>query len=252
MNLIFGDTIDDFLVVYLDELLVYSDSHGKHVNRLEVLLSNLASNDLYVRKSKCEIMTTQTEFIGLHPGTEGIYIEEKRNRVVKEWPKPCNLPELRYFIELLQCFTHFTKHFSHKAAPLKNLTRKGIGIPKWNEKCKTSFNNLKEMLCNSLVIQPTNWELPFHCHMDAFELAVGGTLSQVYNDGHEWAMAFFSKRLSQAEENFLAYDREILGSVNFLKRFRCYLEGSKFEVITDNQVLGYFFTETELSRRDAR
>lgn len=93
------------------------------------------------------------------------------------------------------------------------------------------------MLCNSPVIQPPNWELPFRCHVDESELAVGGTLTQLYNAGHDRAVAFYYKRLSQAEENYSANDRELLGLVHFLKRLRCYLEGSEFEVITDNQVL---------------
>lgn len=91
-------------------------------------------------------------------------------------------------------------------------------------------------------MQPPNWDQPFRCHIDASALAVGGTLIQLDDDGYDRAVAYFSKRLNQAEENYRTNDRELLGLIYFLKQFRCYLEGTEFEVITNNQVLKNFFS----------
>lgn len=91
---------------------------------------------------------------------------------------------------------------------------------------------------------------PFHCHTDACQTAVGGSLTQLDKDGKEHVISYFSKRLSPAQENYKANDRELLGLVYFLQRFRCFLEGCEFQVYTDKQVLKNFFTKPTLSRRE--
>lgn len=252
MNSIFSDIIDDYLVVYLDDLLIYRNTYEEHLIHLEEVLSRLQDHQLYVGKSKCELMTSQTEFLELQLGVEGISIGDDRKKAIAEWPIPQNLTELRGFVGLLQFFRRFIRHFSHIAAPLTNLTRKGSGIRLWNDECTKAFNALKKTLCQAPVMQPPDWHKPFRCHVDASALAVGGTLTQLDTDGHDRAIAYFSKRLNPAEENYTSNDRELLGLVYFLKRFRCYLERAEFEVITDNQVLRYFFSKPDLTRREAR
>lgn len=101
-------------------------------------------------------------------------------------------------------------------------------------------------------MQAPNWEKPFRCHIDASAVDVGGTLTQLDDQGSDRVVAYFSKRLNSAEENYTANNREILGLVYLLKIFRCYLEGTSFEVITDNRALKYFFRKATLSRREAR
>lgn len=128
MNSIFEDDVDVFLVVYLDDLLVYSDSYENHLKHLELGLSRLQDNQLYVGKSKCKVMTTNTEFLGLQLGVHGIEVGEDRKKIVQEWPRPNNLSELRRIIGLLQFSRRFIKKFSHLVAPLTDLIRKGCGI----------------------------------------------------------------------------------------------------------------------------
>lgn len=96
-----------------------------------------------------------------------------------------------------------------------------------------------------------DWDAPFRCHIDASQTAVGGALTKIGENG-EHAVSYFSKRLSPAEENYSANDREHIRLIYFLQRFRYYLEGREFTVLTDNQVLGSFFTKQKLSRGEAR
>lgn len=105
---------------------------------------------------------------------------------------------------------------------------------------------------NSPATAPPDWTQSSWCHTDAIQLAFGGSLSQFDQCGHERAIAFFSKRLTKTEENFSANNRELFQLVYFLQRFRCFLDGSKFEVLTDNKVLKRFFTKSNLSRREVR
>lgn len=114
------------------------------------------------------------------------------------------------------------------------------------------FAALKKLLTSAPILVAPSWSKSFRCHTDASQDAFGGTLTQIDNEGRECVVVYFSKRLCSAEENYSANDRELFAMIYFLKRFSCYLEGTSFEPITDNQVLKNFFTKPHLSRREAR
>lgn len=111
---------------------------------------------------------------------------------------------------------------------------------------------MRQALVTAPILIPPDWSKPFRCHVDASQLAVGGTLTQLDDKGNDRVISYYSRKLSDAEEKYTADERELLGLVYCLKRFRCYLEGSSFDVFTDNQVLKSFFTKPNLSRREAR
>jgi hypothetical protein len=123
---------------------------------------------------------------------------------------------------------------------------------KWDKKCEQGFAEIKNAVTGAPILQSPNWKKPFRGHIDASQLAVGGTLTQIDDDELEHPVAFYSKKLLPAEANYSANDRELLALLSFLQRFRCYLEGTEFEIFTDNQVLNHFFTKPSLSRREAR
>ena len=122
----------------------------------------------------------------------------------------------------------------------------------WDESCNIAFKSLKKALITAPILVSPQWNKPFICHTDASQYAVGGTLTQKDQDYRDRVVAYFSKRITKTEENYSANDRELLALVYFLKRFRCYLEGSTFTVETDNQLLRHFFTKKDISRREAR
>lgn len=252
MNRIFYDCVDVFLVVYMDDLLIFSKDEESHMKHLEIVLSRLREHKLYVSPKKCEFMKIEIDFLGLIVGKNGIRVNPSKVEVLKSWPRPQSLTDVRSFIGLLQFFRRFIKDFSTLATPLTNLTKKGYGIQKWDETCDKAFESLKQAITTAPILVAPNWKKPFRGHVDASEFGVGGTLTQLDDAGRERAIAFFSKKLSPAERNYTANDRELLGLVYFLERFRCYLEGSNFEIFTDNQVLKHFFTKAKLSRREAR
>ena len=132
------------------------------------------------------------------------------------------------------------------------MTKKGSGVHKWNEKCYESFQRLKDAITSAPVLVAPDWKKPFRGHIDASERAVGGTLTQLDENGRDRVISFFSKKLAPEEVNYTSNDRELLGLIRFLQRFRCYLEGWEFEIFTDNQVLKNLFTKKDLSRREAR
>lgn len=252
MNSIFYDHLDDFVVVYIDDLLVFSKNREDHLRHLEIVLSRLKAHQLYIGRAKCHFMASEIDFLGLIVSQQGIHVDPERIRAVQEWPRPKTVSDLRSFVGLLQYFRRFIKDFSSIAAPLTDLTRKHSGMHLWDEQCTSAFKDLKSRLTSAPILVSPRWDKQFNCHVDASQYAVGGTLTQTDDDGQERVVAYYSKRLNDAEENYTSNDRELLGLVYFLKRFRCYLEGSTFEVITDNQVLSNFLTKKNLSRRETR
>ena len=252
MNQIFYDCIDDFLVVYMDDLLVFSKDEESHLKHLETVLSRLEEHELYVSPKKCEFLQSEIDFLGFLVGKDGLRVNPKKIEVLKTWPVPKSLLEIRSFLGLLQFFRRFIPKFSEVAAPMTNLTKKDMGIEKWDEKCDEAFEKLKMFITNAPILVSPDWKKPFRCHIDASQIAVGGTLTQLDDNGKERVIAFFSKKLSPTESGYTANDRELLGLISFLKMFRCYLEGVEFEVFTDNQVLKSFFAKPKISQREAR
>lgn len=240
------------MVVYMDDLLIFSKDEQSHLKHLEIVLSRLKENKLFVSPKKCEFMKTEIKFLGLIVGRDGLQVNPAKVEILKSWPKPKSLTEVRSFMGLLQFFRRFIKDFSKLSAPLTNLTKKEMGIKKWDKTCDESFQVLKNAITSAPILISPDWNKPFRGHIDASETAVGGTLTQQDEQGMDRVIAFFSRKLTPAEENYSANDRELLGLVYFLERFRCYLEGTSFEILTDNQVLKHFFTKSNLSRREAR
>lgn len=252
MNDIFHDCIDDFLCVYIDDLLVFSKDEESHMRHLEIVLSRLKEHELYVSPKKCEFFEQEMDFLGMIIGMNGIKVNPKKVDILRTWPKPDSITDLRSFLGLLQFFRRFIPNFAKVAAPLTDLTKKDMGVHKWDEKCDDAFEKLKKYITEAPILVCPDWSKPFRGHVDASQTAVGGTLTQLDENGKDRVIAFFSKKLSDAETDYSANDRELLGLVRFLERFRCYLEGCTFEIFTDNQVLKHLFTKQKLSRREAR
>lgn len=192
------------------------------------------------------------KFLGLIVGRSGLKVNPETASVIKLWPFPRTITELRRFIGLLQFFRYFIKYFPKTAAPLTALTSKSSGIHRWNEKCTQAFHTLRGALTSAPILVPPDWANAFRCHVGASQEAVGGILAQLDDTGSERVVAYYSRKLSIAEQNCTANERGRIGLVYNLKRFRCYLEGSSFEFFKDNQVLEAFMGKKNLSRKEAR
>lgn len=193
---------------------------------------------------------TETEFLGLIVGIDGIKIGKEREKVVRDWANLSTITELRGFVGLLQFFHRLIRNSLDMAAPLTNLTRKGTSIKIRDATCDEAFARLKERLVSAPKMMVPDWSKPFKCHTDACQRAVGGALTQYNDKKEERVISYFSKRLSTAEENCSANDRKLFGLIYFLKQFRRYLEGRSFEILTDNQTLENIFIKKFLRRRE--
>ena len=124
MNSIFHDCMDGFIVVYMDDLLIFSKDKESHYKHLELVLSRLEKHELYVAPKKYEFMKDNIDFLGLLIGKDGIRVNPKKVEILKTWPKPSSVTEIRSFLGLIQFFRRFIPDFSKIASPLTDFTKK--------------------------------------------------------------------------------------------------------------------------------
>lgn len=231
MTRVMHDFIDDFLTVYIDELLIYSDTREGHSEHIRAVLTRFREHRLHVSPKECQFMTCETEFLGLIVGNEGLQVNPAKVEVVKNWPRPRSLTKRRSVLGLVQFFRRFIKDFSKRAGPLTALTQKNVGIRGWDVQAELAFDDMKRALTTVPVLRPPIWSEPFRLHIDASKMAVGATLTQLGSKGNDRVIAYMSRKLTRSEQNYTANERELLCLIFSLQRFRCYLEGSTYDVL---------------------
>ena len=159
MNRVFRPYVDQFVVVFIDDILVYSKDRENHYTHLRVVLETLRKEQLYAKLSKCEFWLNEVSFLGHIVSKERIRVDPKKIEVVVEWKPPRNVTEVRSFLGLTDYYRRFVKGFSMIAAPMKKLLQKNVKF-EWGEECKRSFDKLKAFLTEAPVLtQPTCGDL---------------------------------------------------------------------------------------------
>jgi transposase InsO family protein len=250
MHAIFKPCIDrGFLTVYLDDLLIHSRSAEEHEQHLREVLQIMADNQLYAKASKCEWNRTEVTFLGHLVGIDGIRMDPKKTAVIADWKQPVTQKELRSFLGLANYFRKFILGYATVAAPLNELLKATTpadltGV--WTAHHTECFDCLKRMCADEIVLQYPDFDKPFELVSDASLLGTGAVLLQ---DGRP--IAYTSKKFSSAERNYTTGEQELLGVINALKEWRCYLEGPQVTLVTDHHPLTSL-SHTPLSRRQAR
>ena len=151
MNRVFKDFLDQFVIVFIDDILVYSQSEIEHERHLRMVLQRLRDHQLYAKFKKCEFWLSQVTFLGHIVGRDGIKVDPSKIEAVKDWPRPKNPTDVRSFVGLASYYRRFVEGFSKIAAPLTELTRKTQKFI-WSDKCEDSFQELKRRLISAPVL----------------------------------------------------------------------------------------------------
>lgn len=249
MNRVFAPILNKFVVIYLDDILIYSKTPEEHVDHLKQVLDILKKEKLYAKMAKCEFNKTEVPFLGHIVGREGIKVNPKKIEVVQNWPVPTDVQQLRQFLGLTNYFRKFILGYSSISAPLNELTKKHTNFKEaWKENHTLIFNQLKTALTTAPVLAFPDFEKPFTIVSDASLIGTGAVLLQ-----DERPIAYTSSKFIPAELNYTTTEQELLGVVKALKEWRCYAEGNKgLKVITDHNPLTYLSTKPTLTRRLAR
>ncbi|KXZ40924.1 hypothetical protein GPECTOR_1291g539 [Gonium pectorale] len=258
MNDIFRPFLDQFVLVYLDDILIYSRSPEEHAQHLRQVLQLLQQHQLYAKASKCAFGVTQIDFLGHIVSDKGISADPRKIEAISKWPQPRTITDLRSFLGLAQYYRRMVRGFSNTAAPLTNLlaghTGKGSKqvITNWTKEHTQAFEALKTALTTAPVMAAPDPNRPFIVTTDASDYATGGVLSQV-QDGTERVIAYESRKLTSAECNYPAHEREMLAVMHCLRVWWHHLKGPHPVTIwTDNSAVSKFKTQPLLNRRQAR
>ena len=250
MQQIFHPYLDQFVVIYLDDILVYSKTKEDHKKHLKIVLQLLRENQLYAKLNKCEIFMKQVSFLGHLITQDGIYMEQEKIKSIIDWPIPKSVTEVRSFLGLAGFYRKFIKNYSQMTSIINDLLQKNVPFV-WTSKHTEAFETIKQAVVSAPVLKTPDSSLPFVVTVDASGYAVGASLSQDQGKGLQ-PIAFMSKKMLPAERNYPVHEQELLAVILALREWRHYLHGQKFKVITDHHSLKYLQTQPQLSRRQTR
>jgi len=246
MNRVFSPYLDQFVVVFIDDILIYSKNNREHAEHLRIVLQTLKQEQLHAKQSKCDFWLDRIAFLGHMISEEGISVDPSKIQAVKDWPIPRTVTEIKSFIGLAGYYRRFVQDFSKIAAPLTKLTRKGERYI-WTEECTAAFEQLKQRLITAPILRTPSGRGGMVIYSDASGKGLGCVLMQ-----HDHVIAYASRQLKPHERNYPTHDLELAAVIFALKIWRHYLLGDKVLIYTDHKSLKYIFTQKELNMRQRR
>ncbi|KAA0065875.1 pol protein [Cucumis melo var. makuwa] len=221
MNKVYKDFLDSFIIVFIDDILIYSKTEVEHEEHLHQVLETLRANRLYAKFSKCEFWLKKVSFLGHVVSSERVSVDPAKIEAVTNWPRPSTVSEIRSFLGL-------TGYYRSPA-------------------CESSFEELKQKLMTAPVLTVPDESGSFVIYSDASKKGLGCVLMQQGK-----VVAYASRQLKSHEQNYPTHDLELAAVVFALKIWRHYLYGEKIQIFTDHKSLKYFFTQKELNMRQRR
>lgn len=231
MNSIFEPYLRKFVLVFMDDILVYSPSLETHAIHLDTVLQVLQQHQLSAKLSKCSFAASQLEYLGHIISADGVATDPEKTRIMRDWPVPTNVTELRGFLGLTGYYRKFVKNYGVIAKPLTVLLQKNAKFI-WTDSANSAFLQLKHAMCSTPVLALPDFTKTFVLETDACATGIGAVLSQ---EGHP--IAFYSKALGMANQKLSIYEKEFLAIMMAIDKWRSYLLRGPFTIKTDHQSL---------------
>ena len=256
MHACLGDLNMNWCIVYLDDIIIFSDTKEEHLKRLEAVFQKLAAAGLKLKPSKCHFFKEEIEYLGHVVSGEGIPTNPKKVEAVTKWPTPQTVYDVRSFLGFVGYYRKFIKNFSKIAKPirevitgLENQSKRTAkeSFVEWTETANSAFKHLKELCVSTPILAYPDYQLPFVLHTDSSSEGLGAVLYQK-QEGKLRVIAYASRSVSKSESNYPAHKLEFLAlKWAVCEKFHEYLYGAKpFEVYTDNNPLTYVLTSAKL------
>ncbi|GJP49945.1 hypothetical protein CLOM_g9103 [Closterium sp. NIES-68] len=250
MNGVFRELLDKCVIIYLDDILIYSRSREQHLKDLDAVFTLLHKNRLITKGSKCDFLKQELEFLGHVVSSEGVKIDPRKIKTIQEWKPPTNLKELQSFLGFVNYVRRFIPNMAGLSAPLTDRL-KDHDCFWWGEKQQAAFDQLKIALMSLHVLRIFDPNRPYEVVTDASDIAIGAVLLQDFGDGLQ-PVAYESRKLQGAEKNYTVHDKEMLAIVHAFKTWPCYLTGADVTVRTDHKSLQYLRAQPNLNPRQIR
>jgi hypothetical protein len=245
MNKVFMEYLDKFVVVFIDDILIFSKNEEEH-DDLCLVLQKLRENQLYARHNKCEFWLKELSFLGHIISEGGSSVDTSKVKDVLSWKTPQNVSDIRSFLGLAGYYRRFIEGFSKISKPMIELLAKCNAF-EWMPRHETNFQELKKILTMTSVLNMPDMEKPFSIYCDSSSQSLGCLLMQ---DSH--VVAYASWQLRKHEEKYPTHDLELAAVVHALKIWRHYIIGRRCEVYSDHKNLKYIFTQPDLNLRQQR
>ncbi|CAA0837933.1 Uncharacterized mitochondrial protein AtMg00860, partial [Striga hermonthica] len=246
MNRVFHPFLDQFVIVFIDDILVYSRDIDQHKEQLRIVLETLRREKLYAKFSKCEFWLNRVAFLGHIVTARRIEVDPSKIEAVSKWDTPRSAADVRSFLGLAGYYRTFIEGFSKIAQPLTNLTKKAVRFD-WSPQCEESFQELKRRLTTAPILSIPDPTLEFTIYSDASKMGLGCVLMQ-----QRKVVAYASRQLKPHEQNYTTHDLELAAVVHALRIWQHYLYGGKCKIFIDHKILKYIFTQKELNMRQRR
>jgi hypothetical protein len=246
MNRVCGSFLDKFVIVFIDDILIYSNTKEDHSQDLRQVLETLRKEKLYAKFSKCEFWIRKVDFLGHVVSKDGIHVDPSKIKAIENWSAPRTPTEIRQFLGLAGYYRRFIQNFSKIAKPLTTLTQKSVTF-NWEGKQDVAVQTLKQALCSAPILSLPEGTEDFVVYCDASNQGLGCVLKQ-----RGKVIAYTSRQLKTHEVNYTTHDLELGAIVFALKIWRHYLYGMKCTIFTDHKSLQHILNQKELNMRQRR
>ncbi|KAJ1132588.1 hypothetical protein NDU88_010895 [Pleurodeles waltl] len=254
INEVLHEFLDVCVIVYIDDILIYSKNSEEHTQHVRAVLSKLKENHLFAKLEKCTFNVSKVDFLGYCLSPQGITMDVKKISAIADWPEPSSVKDIQKFLGFANFYRRFIAHFADIAAPITTLLRKGQRFL-WTDEAAHAFQLLEQKFTSAPILKHPDPDLPFFVEADASQVALGGVLSQRDAvDGQLHPIAFYSKKLLPAEQNYTVAERELLAIKVAFSEWRHHLMGAKYPVtiFSDHRNLQFFGSLKALTPRQMR
>jgi len=244
--------LDVCIVVYLDDILIYSEDIESHQQHVREVLCRLRLHGLFAKPEKCEFHSDSVEYLGYHLSPDGLTMSPDKIQTISDWPEPRKVKDIQSFLGFANFYRQFIFNYSDIVVPLTRLTQKDAP---WNfsEDCQCSFNALKHAFTTTPILTHFIPDTPIIVETDASDYTVAGILSITCANREIRPVSYYSRTLTALELNYDTHDKELLAIFEAFQNWRHYLEGSTspIDIVTDHKNLEYFSTSKVLSHQQA-
>ncbi len=211
INDVFWDMLNRWVIVYIDDILIFSESLEAHIHQVRAVLKRLIEHQLYAKKEKCEFHQTRVSFLGYIISADGVTMDNSKVQSVLNWPQPTTVKELQRFLGFANFYRRFIRNFSTIAAPLTSLLKGGRQRLDWSPSAQNAFQQLKNLFTTAPILHHPDPDQEFIVEVDASNTGIGAILSQRQgNPPKLFPCAYYLRKLNSSEINYDVGDRELL------------------------------------------